>query len=225
MNLLYSKWFDTHSEYEDYKNSKDYILPNVSICYNDLDVHYEKENEVPETRLVAKYDVLDTTNPTQIVGYESRTDSYATNCFTEIEIDGVVQERIPVNCLFDNPGEHIVKYTLADPSQIGYGAFSGCLNMVEVILPDSVTTISNQAFNNTGLKSVTIPTGIENIKTSAFYNISNLVVTCLPSVPPTLQGSSQFSTNGLIIYVPFNSLERYRNEWNKYFNFIYAIIS
>ena len=58
--------------------------------------------------------------------------------------------------------------------------------MVEVILPDSVTTISNQAFNGTGLKSVTIPTGIENINTSAFYNISNLVVTCLPSVPPTL---------------------------------------
>lgn len=40
---LYSKWFDTHSEYEAYKNSQNYILPNVSICYNDLDVHYEKE--------------------------------------------------------------------------------------------------------------------------------------------------------------------------------------
>ena len=42
---LYSKWFDTHSEYEAYKNSQDYILPNVSICFNDLDVHYEKEND------------------------------------------------------------------------------------------------------------------------------------------------------------------------------------
>ena len=40
---LYSKWFNTHSEYEAYKNGQNYILPNVSICYNDLDVHYEKE--------------------------------------------------------------------------------------------------------------------------------------------------------------------------------------
>lgn len=42
---LYSKWFNTHNEYEAYKNGQDYILPNVSICYNDLDVHYEKEND------------------------------------------------------------------------------------------------------------------------------------------------------------------------------------
>ena len=40
---LYCKWFDTHNEYEAYKNGQDYILPNVSICYQDLDVHYEKK--------------------------------------------------------------------------------------------------------------------------------------------------------------------------------------
>ena len=40
---LYSKLFNTHNEYEIYKNGQDYILPNVSICYTDLHVHYEKE--------------------------------------------------------------------------------------------------------------------------------------------------------------------------------------
>lgn len=39
---LYNKWFNTHSEYEVYKNSQDYILPNVSYC-NDFDeLHFEK---------------------------------------------------------------------------------------------------------------------------------------------------------------------------------------
>ena len=40
---LYSKWFDTHNEYEAYKNGQNYILPNVSICHNNLHVHYEKK--------------------------------------------------------------------------------------------------------------------------------------------------------------------------------------
>ena len=44
---LYSKWFDTHNEYEAYKNGQNYILPNVSICFNDLDVHYENEQIDP----------------------------------------------------------------------------------------------------------------------------------------------------------------------------------
>ena len=39
---LYSKWFNTHNEYEAYKNGQNYILPNVSICYQDHDVHYQK---------------------------------------------------------------------------------------------------------------------------------------------------------------------------------------
>ena len=39
---LYSKWFDTHSEYEAYKNSQNYILPNISYCVNFNELHFEK---------------------------------------------------------------------------------------------------------------------------------------------------------------------------------------
>lgn len=38
--LLYNKWFDAHNEYETFENSENYIRPNISICFQDLHVHY-----------------------------------------------------------------------------------------------------------------------------------------------------------------------------------------
>jgi uncharacterized protein (TIGR02145 family) len=37
---VYLKEFSTHAEYEQYINGSDVILPNVSICTNEGDVHY-----------------------------------------------------------------------------------------------------------------------------------------------------------------------------------------
>jgi hypothetical protein len=37
---VYLKEFSTHKEYEQYINGSDVILPNVSICTNEGDVHY-----------------------------------------------------------------------------------------------------------------------------------------------------------------------------------------
>lgn len=36
----YLKWFDTHSEYQTYINGQDKILPNVSYCEDNNEVHY-----------------------------------------------------------------------------------------------------------------------------------------------------------------------------------------
>ena len=39
---LYCKWFDTHNEYEAYKNGQDYLTPNISYCVDFNDVHFNK---------------------------------------------------------------------------------------------------------------------------------------------------------------------------------------
>lgn len=36
----YIKKFDTHSDYEDFIQTEDFILPNVSYCVDNIDVHY-----------------------------------------------------------------------------------------------------------------------------------------------------------------------------------------
>ena len=41
----YIKKFDTHSDYEDFIETEDYIEPNVSYCVDDVEVHY---NPIPD---------------------------------------------------------------------------------------------------------------------------------------------------------------------------------
>ena len=38
----YIKKFDTHSDYEDFIETEDFIKPNVSYCVNDVEVHYNQ---------------------------------------------------------------------------------------------------------------------------------------------------------------------------------------
>ena len=40
--MKYLKKFETHSGYETYKNSQDYLTPNVSYCVEQTEVHYAK---------------------------------------------------------------------------------------------------------------------------------------------------------------------------------------
>ena len=145
---VYLKEFSTQNEYEAYIASKGKVLPNVSICDDTKDMHY---NPWVETRVVAKYNVTNTSNPTPI-GYNKWTSG-----FSEIEIDGVVQQSVVSAYTFDTIGEHTVKYTLKDQTNIGYSAFQNCRSLTSIDIPDSVTSIGGNAFYNcSGLTSINI---------------------------------------------------------------------
>jgi hypothetical protein len=182
--MIYLKSFDTHSEYETYMEG-DKILSNVSHCEDKNDVHYN-----PYKRIVAKFDVVSTSSATKL--------SSDASLFTEIEIDGVKQNRVVSSYTFATTGEHVVKYVLADPTTISYscfhncprltsvkipnnvttigeGAFQTCVNLTNVTIPNSVTTIGFAAFGGcTGLTNITIPDSVTSIGQNAFVNCSSL---------------------------------------------------
>lgn len=60
-------------------------------------------------------------------------------------------------------------------TSIGTYAFYNCKSMEKVNIPDTVTIISNRAFQYcTSLKSVTIPYSVKSIGSYGFYNCTNL---------------------------------------------------
>ena len=192
----------------------------------------------------ATFNVTDTSSATNIM-YSSSTSQ-----FSEIEIDGVVQPSVVDAYTFSTTGQHTVKYTLADPTQIGSLAFGACTELTGVTIPNTVTSIGDGAFNMcTSLASVTIPNSVTSIGMQAFYHCSFTEIT-IPSgvtsigmqafnmctslasvtveatTPPTLD-SYAFDNNatGRMIYVPASSVSTYKaaSGWSTYAADIEAI--
>ena len=70
-------------------------------------------------------------------------------------------------------------------SQVSTSAFSGCMDLVSLVLPDTVTTIGTQSFYLCrNLRSVQLPAYLELLNYRAFYACTNLV-----SVTPFLPTS------------------------------------
>jgi hypothetical protein len=119
--------------------------------------------------VVAKFNVTDTSNPTQIIG------QYASSPFSEIEIDGAVQTAVTSAYTFSTTGEHTVKYELASATTIGNNSFRNCSGLTSIEIPDSVTTIGNYVFYYcTSLTSIDIPNSVTSIDYSAFSRCGGL---------------------------------------------------
>ena len=111
-------------------------------------------------------------------------------------------------------------------TRIGYSAFDGCRKLASIDIPDSVTSIGGYAFNYCiGLANVTIGRGVTSISEKAFQMCSSLNnLTIYATTPPTLESNVFIGTPSTMkIYVPAESLERYRNSWSEYASLIYPI--
>ena len=77
-----------------------------------------------------------------------------------------------------------------------------------VVIPDSVTSIGQWAFSNTGISSVTLPKNIKTIGYGSFYN-NNLTSITIPSEVNKINGVA-FSNN--------QKLTKIINQTGKSFN-------
>lgn len=160
--MKHLKKFSTLSHYNNYKNSDDFIMPNISICDEPSPIIYE------HNRLIIKYNITSTSDPTPIFT------TYAGDVFSAMIVDNV-EETVDVEYTFDTLGIHTIEYTLTDPTTINDWTFYGCTNIISINIPNNVTTIGNGAFEGcTGITSVIIPNSVVNIGQQVFENCTSL---------------------------------------------------
>ena len=105
-------------------------------------------------------------------------------------------------------GEEI-KGALVLPSsvkRVGAGAFSYCIGLTSVTIPNSVTSIEDYAFLNCGLASVTIPNSVTRIGVSAFSRCSGLTSVTIPNSVTSIGNSAFSGCSGLITVTIPNSV-------------------
>ena len=208
--MKHIKLFNEHSDYETYMNGSDKVLPNVSYCENENEVHY---NPYIESVVTVTFNVTSTSEPTQIAANGQKFGAFGMieinilNNFAKIDIDGVKQPTINETYTFDTLGEHTVKYTLVNPTSIENGCFLECRNIKSVIIPDGVTSIGNVAFYYcTGLTSITIPDSATSIGNQAFYYCTGLTSITIPDSVTTIGTSAFQQCSGLTSVTISNSV-------------------
>lgn len=163
-----------------FKNAVNYDVlknPNVSYCEDNNELHYNLD-----PRLIVKYLVNDDSEPTLLYGYyaeEGDEDAWliGNDLFDKIEIDNVEVSILDLDTAEGkyqlSSGKHIVKYTLKDPSIIDYAAFNDCVNLTSIIIPSSINTIYNGAFQGcTSLTSITsLATTAPTIEYATFWKV------------------------------------------------------
>ncbi len=81
------------------------------------------------------------------------------------------------------------------------GAFDGCFGLTSIAIPDSITSIGDLAFRNTGLTSITIPDSVTSIGEDAFYGCTGLTSITIPdSVTSIGYCAFEYCTELKIVY-------------------------
>ncbi len=92
----------------------------------------------------------------------------------------------------------IEKVVLPDTiTKLGYGSFSACYNLKEVVWSNKLDTIGGSAFANTKLKKVILPQSVKKIGNSAFEECASITKLSLPAGIKSIGESAFYGCNSL----------------------------
>ena len=114
------------------------------------------------------------------------------------------------------PGGVTGTYTIPDGvTKIGFSAFNSCRDLTSVVIPNTVISIENYAFDNIGITSITIPNSVTSIGSDAFRYCSYLTSVVIPNSVTTIYGEAFYGCHSATIYCESNEKPTgWSNNWN-----------
>ena len=203
--MKHLKLFENEGQYESFKSSEDFVLPNVSYVAENKDINYSAI-VLPTYTISATFGIesTDINNDVKILNNTTGVKS--------ISIDGVKQSNIPTTAKFTTQGTHTVIYTvettvmnnwfegcsnlvefdITGMTEVGENAFAGCNLLHTITIPDTVTIIRKNAFMDcSGLSLLYIGENVTNIESNAFRGCANIdAIYSYPMVPPVIDSST-----------------------------------
>lgn len=221
------KKFTTQAAYEAAIGSLD--CPNVSWVTSSDTLHYLLEE--PQAKFIAKNGntVLKTAycNGSPLTTADTQT-GYDTSAATDVIISDCVNT-LPDWTFYTNDGRYFdslssvtVPYTV---TQIPSEFVRGCTALTSFDIPSGCTRIAWEAFRESGIEQITIPSSMLEIESPAFADCTGLTgVTVLATTPPALTWDYG-DTFQCPIYVPAASVDAYKaaQGWSNYTSLIEAI--
>ena len=198
---------------------KNITLPNNIVCiqsnsFENCNIEYV---DIPAS-LTELYANSFKSNPIKAFYVDSGNSAY-------IDIDGVLFSK-DLKTLIRYPSQkEETTYTIPDGTEvIGIRAFEDCYKIHELDIPDSVTTISNHAFDGTGIESFTIPASVTNIGGEESNVVSFVImgpasikvsITFLGDAPEMWKKKCPFMSNAgeITIYYSGSGFEPYMEAW------------
>ncbi len=114
-------------------------------------------------------------------------------------VDGVLYSKDKTTLVCYPAGKTDEIYTVLDGVElIEYYAFSSCLKLKEIILPDSLKSIDDWAFNNcAALTKINLPGGLVSIGASAFRNCRAIEELMVPDSVTFIDVAAFYNCQGL----------------------------
>ena len=189
--MKYIKLFNTKAQYDAFRESVDYLRPNVSFCIDENEAYIEKWID---GRIVITFDVKSTSEPTNLIFDVSNLPQdldadFLTAFFTKMEIDGVELESPVQSYTFSTTGEHVVKYTPNYDAEVKWGdgqdaptvgwdyitpfLLWGVTDMVSLKHPKDMTQ-NLPTSNAASLQTIEFPENIDSIVLESYDYCTNL---------------------------------------------------